>query len=63
MTPIIAGLGLIILGLVGAFFGYRIFRVLLPIYGGVAGFLLAWGWWREPNRVVLIWRHDSSKGF
>ena len=54
MSPIIAGLGLIVLGLVGAFFGYRIFRVLLPIYGGVAGFLLAWGWWGQNAWLLAL---------
>jgi hypothetical protein len=54
MSPIFAGLGLIILGLVGAFFGYRIFRVLLPIYGGVAGFLLAWGWWGQNAWLLAL---------
>jgi predicted flap endonuclease-1-like 5' DNA nuclease len=54
MFPILAGLGLIILGLVGAFFGYRIFRVLLPIYGGVAGFLLAWGWWGQNAWLLAL---------
>ncbi len=54
MSPIIAGLGLIILGLVGAFFGYRIFRVLLPLYGGVAGFLLAWGWWGQSAWLLAL---------
>ena len=41
MSPLIMGLALVALGLIGAFFGYRIFRVMLPIYGGVAGFLIA----------------------
>jgi predicted flap endonuclease-1-like 5' DNA nuclease len=54
MSPIIAGLGLILLGLVGAFLGYRIFRVLLPIYGGVAGFLLAWGWWGDSAWLLAL---------
>jgi predicted flap endonuclease-1-like 5' DNA nuclease len=54
MSPIIAGLGLILLGLIGAFFGYRIFRVLLPIYGGVGGFLLAWGWWGESAWLLAL---------
>jgi predicted flap endonuclease-1-like 5' DNA nuclease len=54
MSPIIAGLGLIILGLVGAFLGYRVFRVLLPLYGGVAGFLIAWGWWGQNAWLLAL---------
>jgi predicted flap endonuclease-1-like 5' DNA nuclease len=54
MSPIIAGLGLIILGLIGAFLGYRVFRVLLPLYGGVAGFLIAWGWWGQNAWLLAL---------
>lgn len=54
MATILAGLGLMILGLVGAFFGYRVFRVLLPVYGGVAGFLLAWGWWGQNAWLLAL---------
>ena len=32
MSPLIMGLSLVALGLIGAFFGYRIFRVLLPMF-------------------------------
>ncbi len=47
MTSFLAGLGLIIVGLVSALFGYRLFRILLPLYGAVFGFVTAWGWWGD----------------
>jgi len=37
----LTGLVLIGFGLVAVFFGYRFFRLLLPIFGGVAGFVIA----------------------
>ena len=39
--PILAGLFLIGIGLVAVFFGYRFFRILLPFFGGIAGFVIA----------------------
>jgi predicted flap endonuclease-1-like 5' DNA nuclease len=44
VESILTGLALLVAGFVSAFFGYRLFRILLPIYGGIAGFMLAWGW-------------------
>lgn len=41
MSPFLLGLILLGVGLAGVFFGYRIFRVILPILGGVAGYLIA----------------------
>jgi len=40
MSPFLVGLLMVVFGLLGAFFGYRIFRIILPIYGAVAGFLI-----------------------
>jgi predicted flap endonuclease-1-like 5' DNA nuclease len=44
MSPILVGLLLILAGVAGVLWGYRIFRILLPIYGGVAGYVIAWNW-------------------
>ncbi len=44
MQTFFAGLALAVVGLVSAFFGYRLFRILLPIYGAITGFVFAWGW-------------------
>jgi predicted flap endonuclease-1-like 5' DNA nuclease len=41
MSPLLIGLLLVLAGLAGVFWGYRIFRILLPIIGGVAGYLIA----------------------
>ena len=41
MSPFVTGLLLILAGLAGLFWGYRIFRILLPIIGGIAGYLIA----------------------
>ncbi len=41
MSEILVGLVLVIAGLVGVFWGYRIFRIILPILGGIEGYLIA----------------------
>ncbi len=41
MSPILVGLILLAGGLAGVFWGYRIFRIILPIMGGFAGYLIA----------------------
>jgi predicted flap endonuclease-1-like 5' DNA nuclease len=41
MSPFLVGLLLVLAGLAGVFWGYRIFRILLPIVGGIAGYLIA----------------------
>jgi|GEM_PF-426175 len=41
MSPFLIGLLLVLAGLAGVFWGYRIFRILLPIIGGIAGYLIA----------------------
>jgi predicted flap endonuclease-1-like 5' DNA nuclease len=41
MSPFLVGLILLAGGLAGVFWGYRIFRVILPILGGFAGYLIA----------------------
>ncbi len=41
MSPFFVGLILLAGGLAGVFWGYRIFRILLPIFGGFAGYLIA----------------------
>jgi predicted flap endonuclease-1-like 5' DNA nuclease len=41
MSPFLIGLLLILAGVAGLFWGYRIFRILLPIIGGIAGYLIA----------------------
>ncbi len=41
MSPILVGLILLAGGLAGVFWGYRIFRIILPILGGFAGYLIA----------------------
>ncbi len=45
------GLLLVGLGLVAVFFGYRFFRILLPFFGGIAGFIIAANLF--PNSFVL----------
>jgi len=54
MQTFLIGLGLVVAGLVGVFWGYRIFRILLPIYGGIAGFVLANGWLGESNPWLAL---------
>jgi predicted flap endonuclease-1-like 5' DNA nuclease len=54
MQTFLIGLGLVVAGLVGVFWGYRIFRILLPIYGGVAGFVLVHGWLGESNPLLAL---------
>ena len=51
MSPFLTGLLLILAGLAGLFWGYRIFRILLPIIGGIAGYLIAAALF--PNSLVL----------
>ena len=41
MSPFFVGLLLVLAGLAGVFWGYRIFRILLPLIGGIAGYLIA----------------------
>ena len=54
MMSLLAGLALIVVGLVTAFFGYRLFRILLPLYGAVFGFVTAWGWWGDSAWLLAI---------
>jgi predicted flap endonuclease-1-like 5' DNA nuclease len=54
MTSFLAGLALIIVGLVSALFGYRLFRILLPVYGAIFGFVTAWGWWGESAWLLAL---------
>jgi predicted flap endonuclease-1-like 5' DNA nuclease len=54
MQTFLIGLGLVVAGLVGVFWGYRIFRILLPIYGGIAGFVLVHGWLGESNPLLAL---------
>ena len=51
MSPFLVGLFLLAAGLAGVFWGYRIFRILLPILGGIAGYLI--GIALFPNNLVL----------
>ncbi len=51
MSPFLTGLLLILVGLAGLFWGYRIFRILLPIIGGIAGYLIAAALF--PNSLLL----------
>ena len=51
MSPFIVGLLLLAIGLAGVFWGYRIFRILLPILGGMAGYLI--GLAIFPNNLIL----------
>ena len=51
MSSFLTGLLLILAGLAGLFWGYRIFRILLPIIGGIAGYLIAAALF--PNSLVL----------
>jgi len=51
MSPFIVGLFLLAIGLAGVFWGYRIFRILLPIWGGTAGYLI--GFAIFPNNLIL----------
>lgn len=51
MSPFIVGLFLVAIGLAGVFWGYRIFRILLPIWGGAAGYLI--GFAIFPNNLIL----------
>jgi predicted flap endonuclease-1-like 5' DNA nuclease len=47
MSPILAGVA-------GVLWGYRIFRILLPIYGGVAGYIIAWNWLGASSWVLAL---------
>jgi predicted flap endonuclease-1-like 5' DNA nuclease len=40
VSPFLTGLLLVLAGVAALFWGYRIFRILLPIIGGVAGYLI-----------------------
>ena len=51
MSPFLVGLILMAAGLAGVFWGYRIFRILLPIFGGIAGYLIALSLF--PNNLVV----------
>ena len=51
MSPFLVGLLLLAAGLAGVFWGYRIFRILLPIFGGFAGYLIALALF--PNNLIL----------
>jgi predicted flap endonuclease-1-like 5' DNA nuclease len=51
MSPFLTGLLLILAGLAGLFWGYRIFRILLPFIGGLAGYLIAAALF--PNNLLL----------
>lgn len=54
MQAFVIGLGLVVAGLVGVFWGYRIFRILLPIYGGVAGFVIAYNWLGQGSWLLAL---------
>jgi predicted flap endonuclease-1-like 5' DNA nuclease len=51
MHPFLVGLLLVLAGLAGVFWGYRIFRILLPLIGGIAGYLIAAALF--PNNLFL----------
>lgn len=51
MSPFLVGLVLTIVGLAAVFWGYRIFRIILPLLGGIAGYLIAFSLF--PNSWIL----------
>ena len=54
MTSFFAGLALLVVGVVSALYGYRLFRILLPVFGGVFGFVTAWGWWGDSAWLLAV---------
>jgi phosphotransferase system glucose/maltose/N-acetylglucosamine-specific IIC component len=54
MSPFLTGLLLVLVGLAGVFWGYRIFRIILPIYGGVAGYIIAYNWLGQTSWVLAL---------
>jgi predicted flap endonuclease-1-like 5' DNA nuclease len=54
MQTFALGLALVVAGLLGVFWGYRIFRILLPIYGGVAGFVIAFNWMGQNTTLLAV---------
>jgi len=54
MQTFLIGLGLVVAGVMGVFWGYRIFRILLPIYGGIAGFVIAYSWMGQGNPLSAL---------
>jgi predicted flap endonuclease-1-like 5' DNA nuclease len=54
MSPFLTGLVLIVVGVVGVIWGYRIFRILLPIYGAVAGYIIAYNWLGQTSWVLAL---------
>ncbi len=51
MSLFLVGLIMLLVGLAGVFWGYRIFRILLPLMAGVAGYLV--GLVLFPNNLFL----------
>lgn len=51
MGPILTGIILLVAGLAGVFWGYRIFRFILPVIGGIAGYLI--GLALFPNNLII----------
>jgi predicted flap endonuclease-1-like 5' DNA nuclease len=54
MQTFLIGLVLVVAGLAGVFWGYRIFRILLPIYGGIAGFVIAYAWLGQDSQLLAL---------
>ena len=54
MQTFLIGLCLVAAGLAAVFWGYRIFRILLPIYGGIVGFVIAYAWLGQGNQLVAL---------
>jgi len=54
MQTFLIGLVLVGAGLAGVFWGYRIFRILLPIYGGIAGFVIAYAWLGQDSQLLAL---------
>ena len=53
-SPFLTGLVLLIVGLIGVFWGYRVFRILLPLYGAVAGYLVAYHWLGQSSVFLAL---------
>jgi predicted flap endonuclease-1-like 5' DNA nuclease len=54
MQTFALGLALVVAGLLGVFWGYRIFRILLPIYGGIAGFVVSFNWLGQNTTLLAV---------
>jgi len=53
-SSFLSGLVLVIVGLIGVFWGYRVFRILLPLYGAVAGYLVAYHWLGQSSIFLAL---------